>query len=334
MRGGARGIPVLLVALAAAWAGHRAAAKETTMDEAVFGKVERVYVGRFSLEVPAGARRYGEHDEVRDLTLSEVDLTPRSDRSPRDEAWQAAWASKLAEIAQIKAKRLRPTWIDGEVHSRHDLEPGTFAAVLYHTDNVKIAVQYAALRQVGAAGLWLSRPGDTEDIAPTLATIKAVGKAYQARPAGAPPAKGDVFHLPHGAIALPFHEQETAKAVFQGGPLDVEVKVLTESTDEPKGGGLMARFGEAVAKAGAAFAAGASPVRNRGRKAAGLAGEEFVMRDSEDHKLYFMWEFKGEASSGLKPRVQLQMITKDERQKEKMAFWDAVVDSLRPAGAP
>ena len=84
----------------------------------------------------------------------------------------------------------------------------------------------------------------------------------------------------------------------------------------------------------AAFAAGASPVRSRGRTAAGLKGEEFVMRDSEDGKLYFMWEFKGEADSGAKPRIQLQLITKSDREKEKMAFWDALVDSLRPAAAP
>lgn len=319
----------LAAALAAGWGGCRTPAMEARMDEAVFGKMERVYVGRFSLEVPAGARRYGEHDEVRDLELTEVALA-----EPLDKAFGVAWARKLAEIAEIRAKRLEPEWIDGEVHSRHELEPGRFVAVLYHTDNVKIAVQYDALRQVGAAGLWLMRPGDTEDIRPTLDTIAVVGRAYQPRPAGAPPAKGDVFHLPHGAVVLPFHEQEKAKAVFKGGPLDVEIDLATESTPEPEGGGLMARFGQAVAKAGAAFAAGASPVRNRGRTVAGMKGEEFVMRDSEGGKLYFMWEFRGEANSGARPEIQLQMITKDERQKEKMAYWDALVDSLRPAAAP
>ncbi len=299
------------------------------MDQAVFGKLERVYVGRFSLEVPAGARRYGADDQVRQLKLEEVTFV-----EPLDKAFGAAWAAKLAEVAKIKAKRLEPEWIDGDVHSQHELEAGKFRALLYHTENVKIAVRYAALRQVGAAGIWLSRPGDTEDIRPTLDTIALVGKAYQPRPAGAPPAKGDVFHLPRGAVVLPFHEQEKAKAAFQGGPLGVEVKLSTTSTGAPKGGGLMSRFGESVAKAGAAFAAGASPVRNRGRTAAGMQGEEFVMRDSEGGDLYFMWEFKGEADSGARPRLQLQMITKDERQKEKMAYWDALVDSLRPASAP
>jgi hypothetical protein len=319
----------LAAALALTSAGCQATAKEARMDEAVFGKMERIYAGRFSFEVPAGARRYGEEYEVRDLTLRELSFA-----EPLDEAFGAAWAEKLAEIERLKAKRSRPRHIVGDVHSQHEIERGRFAAVLFHTDNVKIAVQYAALRQVGAAGIWLTRPGDTEDVRPTLETITLVGKAYQPRPAEAPAAGGDVFHLPRGAVALPHHDQEKAKVVFQGGPLEVEIKLLTESIDEPKGGGLMARFGESVAKAGATFAAGASPVRNRGRSVAGMKGEEFVMRDSEDGDLYFMWEFKGEASSGAKPRIQLQMITKDERQKDKMAFWDAVLESLRPASTP
>jgi hypothetical protein len=62
-----------------------------------------------------------------------------------------------------------------------------------------------------------------------------------------------------------------------------------------------------------------------------MKGEEFVMRDSKEGNLYFMWEFKGEAGSGKHPRIQLQMITKQELEKEKMAAWDALVDSLKPA---
>ena len=296
------------------------------MDEAVYGKMERAYVGRFSFDVPADAKRYGEAYEIRQLGLKEVAFS-----EPLNEAFQAAWTAKLAEIAQIKAKRLSPEWIDGEVHSQHEFEPGKFAAILYHTEDVKIAVQYDALRQVGAAGIWLSRPGDTDNIRPTLETIQLVGKAYQPRVPDTPPAKKDVFHLPRGVITLAFHGQEKAKASFQGGSLDVAIEFSSESTRQPKGGGLMARFSESVAKAGSAFASGTSPVRNRGRAAAGMKGEEFVMRDSEGAKLYFLWEFRGEANSGAKPRIQLQMITKDERQKEKMAFWDALVDSLRPA---
>ncbi len=320
---GARRALALIVL--ATWAvACRTAAKEATMDEAVYGKVERVSIGRFEVALPVDVRRSGAEFEMRDLKLEEVTLAGTG-----ASAWSAAWNAKLAQIEALKAKRRRPTQIVGEIHAQQVLEPGRFAVVEFHTDNVKEAVQFAALRSEGSAGLWLGRVGDLEDETSIVKTIVAVGHAYAVAP-GTPPASA--FHLVRGAVALPFQDQERAFATFRGGPLDLEVKLETESTAEPKGGGVMARFGSAVSKAGAAYASGLSPVRNRSRKAAGLDGEEFVMRDSGGGKLYFLWEFKGEANSGARPRIQLQLITKDERQKEKTAFWDALVDSLRPAG--
>jgi GrpB-like predicted nucleotidyltransferase (UPF0157 family) len=64
-----------------------------------------------------------------------------------------------------------------------------------------------------------------------------------------------------------------------------------------------------------------------------MKGEELVMRDPEAGDLDFRWAFQGEAHAG-NPRIQLQMITTQDRQQEKMAFWDALRDSLRPAAAP
>lgn len=296
------------------------------MDEAVTGKLERVYVGRFSLEVPAAASRYGEEHEVRDLDLSEQLLA-----APTEKAWEAAWGARLKEIEALKKKRLDADEIQGDIHSQVEVEPGRFRIVLYFPDNADVAVNFAALRRAGPVGLWLSRPGDLDFKDAILKTIAELGRAYVPVTVETPRPGGDVFHLPHGVVALPYRDQEKAKSVFKGGPLGTEIKVLTETTSEPKGGGLMARFGDAVTKAGAAFAAGASPVRNRGRTVAGMKGEEFVMRDSEEGNLYFMWEFKGEANSGARPRIQLQMITKEERQQEKMAYWDALVESLQPA---
>jgi hypothetical protein len=306
----------------------RAGTKEAKMDEAVVGKLERVYVGRFSLEVPVGATRYGQEFEVRDLDLNEVAFA-----DPVDMAGEAAWKAKLAAIEALKAKRRRPTQIDGDIHSQLQLEPGPFTVVLFHPDDIDFGLDFAALRRSGASGLWLTRPGELATKDQILKTIASVGAAYQPVTLEQPRRTGDVFHLPHGVIAAPFQDQEKAKSVFKGGPLGLEIKVLIESTDEPKGGGLLARFAGSVAKAGVAFAAGASPVRSRGRTAAGMKGEEFVMRDSKEGNLYFMWEFKGEAGSGKHPRIQLQMVTKQEREKEKMAAWDALVDSLRPAAA-
>jgi hypothetical protein len=300
--------------------------KEARMDEVAVGRLERVYVGRFSLEVPVGAARYGKEFEVRDLTLEEVALA-----ASVDEPWKTAWNGKLASIEALKAKRRRPHYIEGDIEAQVVLEPGRFAVVLFHGNNVKIMASYAALRQAGQSGLWLTRPGDLDAKERILKDIGAVGPAYQPVTREQPRPTGDVFHLPHGVIAAPFQEQEKAKSIFKGGPLGLEINLFTQSTDEPKGGGLLARFARSMANAGVAFAAGASPVRSRGRTVAGMKGEEFVMRDSKEGDLYFMWEFKGEAGSGKRPRIQLQMITTQEREKEKMAAWDALVDSLRPA---
>jgi hypothetical protein len=316
------------LALALAMAGAAALGKEAGMDEAVFGKQERVFIGRFSLEVPQGAKRYGDEFKVRYLSLREVAFA-----EPLDKAFDSAWAAKLAEIEQLKARRLDPDEIVGDIQSQHVLEPNRFAAVLYHTDNVKIAVQYAALKQVDAAGLWLTCPGDTVDVRETLAIIKLVGNAYQPRPPGAPRAKGDVLHLPHGTMLLAYHDQERVSSSFNGGPLEAEIEFTTEAVSKPEGGGLMARFGTAVFNAGAAFVAGISPVRSRGRKVAGMSGEELVLRDSETGRLSFLWEFKGEAESGTRPKIQLEMVAPDNG-KVTMAYWDSLVDSLRPAAAP
>lgn len=320
-----------LLALAAAVACAPASAKESKMEQGT-AKGVRVYAGRFSLEVPAEARSTGGESALRYLALREVAMPGRP-----EEAFQVTFGAKLAEIAQLKARRMRPTWVTGDIHAQVELSPGPdrFAAVLYHPDNVKIAADVAALRQVGKVGLWVERSAvDLEEKDLILKDVVAVGRAYQPLAEGAPRPKTDVFHLAAGFVALPPQPDESAKGRWAGGPLAVEVKLDTDTTDEPRSDGLMGRFGEAIARAGAAFAAGSSVVRNRSRDAAGLKGEEFVMRDSEEGKLYCLWEFKGEKDSGAKPRIRLQLITKDERQKEKMAAWDALVDSLRPAAAP
>jgi Tle cognate immunity protein 4 C-terminal domain len=299
------------------------------MDGAVSGNTERVYVGRFSIEVPAHARRFGETYELRDLRLRDVAFA-----APLDKAFEVAWSERLAQIAQLKTKRLDPTYIDGTIEAQVDIEQGRFRAVVYHSENLKDYVAYAGLRDAQGAGVWISRAGPLTSKDEYLKEIAFVGKAYQPLPSGEPASKADLFHLTLGVVALPFQEQESATAIFKGGPWDVEIELSTESTIAPKGGGLMARFGDAVAKAGAAFAAGLSPVRNRGRVAAGMKGEEFVMRDSGKGKLYFMWEYKGEANSGARPKIQLQLRTKVEEEKQKMAAWDALVDSLQPAVGP
>jgi hypothetical protein len=316
--------------LLVAWAFVcRAATKEARMDEAAVGKLERVYVGRFSLEVPVGAARYGEEFLVRNVALTETSLA-----SADEKGWRLEWAARRAAVEGLKASRVNDRALNGRISLDLELEPGRYGVMVYHHASGSAMVTVLSLRRVDGVGLWMMRVAGGSSVEAVRARMAAVGPAYHPVTREQPRPTGDVFHLPHGVIAAPFQDQEKAKSIFKGGPLGLEINLFTQTTDEPKGGGLLARFAGAVANAGVAFAAGASPVRSRGRTAAGMKGEEFVMRDSKEGNLYFMWEFKGEAGSGKHPRIQLQMITKQERQQEKMAAWDALVDSLKPAAAP
>jgi hypothetical protein len=166
--------------------------------------------------------------------------------------------------------------------------------------------------------------------------VREVGLAYRIRASNNPawPLPGkDWFHLARGAVALSFQEEESARAEFEGHPLKVKIALETATTDEPVRKGLATRFAEALANAGAKWAGAVSPVKNRKRAAAGLEGEEMVMRDADAKHLHFLWNFPGERSSGAKPEITFTMETADERFDEKLALWNRVVDSLGPAAA-
>lgn len=306
--------------------GCQGEAKERTMAEPGV-KTERVYLGRWSLALPAGMTRSDGDCDMQLLTLREELLAP-----PYPEAFQAAWAGKLAAIARLKAERRRPHYLDGEVVVRKELGP-RFALVAYHTDNVKEAARFEALRGLDGVGLWLRRPGDVADQEAIAAAVRKVGLAYRPRPKDGPPLEKEpqAFHLARGAVVLPFEEHEAAQALFRGGPHGAEVELSTETVVEVQKKGLFDRFSESVMAAGAAFGAGVSTVRS-GKKSAGpLAGEELVLRDGEKGKLAFIWRFQGESGSGARPEMTLQLSAPAEPRQEVMALWDALVASLAPA---
>jgi len=307
--------------------GCRGEAKETKMAEAAV-KTERVYVGRFSLALPAGMSRHGGECKVRRLTLREVELAP-----PHQESWKAAWAAKVSEVAALKVERLRPTFANGEV--LESVEPGKaeLPLLVYHHGNSKTLVTVAALADVGGAGLWLTAVGGMSFLPGLKASAAAVARAYRPVVKDGPPLwkEPEAFHLLRGAVLLPFAEQESAQAIFKGGPRGAEVELATETVVEVEKASLFERFSSAVVSGGPAFGAGVSTVRS-GKKSAGpLAGEELVLRDAEKDKLSFIWRTPGEPGSGARPEITLQMTSRAEPRQEVMAAWDALVASLLPA---
>jgi hypothetical protein len=82
-------------------------------------------------------------------------------------------------------------------------------------------------------------------------------------------------------------------------------------------------------------AAGRSHDKTRKRKVAGLKGEEVVYRGTEaegEKTLYFMWDFPGEKNSAHATYTIVSMMGRDDHLEEKLAIWDALLDSMRPAG--
>ena len=75
-----------------------------------------------------------------------------------------------------------------------------------------------------------------------------------------------------------------------------------------------------------------SKIRLAKREVAGMKGEESILRISEDGEKTFMftWEFNGKEDSGEYPTTTIEMEAPDSRLDEKIAIWDAVLDSMKP----
>jgi hypothetical protein len=273
-------------------------------------------------------RRWAETYEMQRVRIQELEFAP-----PLEGAFARTLQERLAKVEALKLKRRTPTDPRGTILEKRAFKPGVLEGAVYQQYNNELAITVGALLGAGPSAIWIEGGGDrkfTEEIA---SSVKEVGLAYRLRRKDEPwPAPGkDWFYLGQGAVALSFKEQEKAEAGFEGHPLEVKFQVATRTTAEPKKKGLMQRFSEALMAAGPAFAGAGSPVKHRARTAGGLDGEEMIMRDSDAKRLYYMWDFPGEPDSGARPRITLQMETRDERFEEKTALWDRLVDSLRPA---
>lgn len=300
------------------------------MSAAEAEQAARQCAGRFCMTIPASMRRTSERFAMRDVELKEVAFSPAG-----AEAFSRAWKAKLAQIDALKADREIPSDQNGEILVKRTLKPGSFEGALYYATDSAYVTFGALLGASPERGLWLEELFSKSHAEQVIADVGEIGLSYRLRPPKEEPwplPGKDWFHLAHGAVALPFKESERIQCGFEGHPLKVKLSIETKGVDVPEKKGLARKFSEALGAAGAQFAGALSPVKQRGRAAAGLEGEEMVMRDVDGKRLYFMWSFPGEPRSGTKPRVILKMETRDEHLEEKMALWDRLVDSLAPAG--
>ena len=136
----------------------------------------------------------------------------------------------------------------------------------------------------------------------------------------------------HGVINLPYLEQEKSYSRFEGHVLELKLEVEMSETQEVEKLGVAERLAASIVTR---FVPGVDVdrIRSRSRTAAGLKGEELVMRMSasgEETQIQFAWEYRGKADSGEYPEIQITMETPDGSLNEKLKVWDAILDSFKP----
>jgi hypothetical protein len=209
----------------------------------------------------------------------------------------------------------------------------------YYDDFSDYDGRWALLVDTGHIGVWFRGNSvvEKEKLNHYLETnIETSGKSYTffagQRPNVSP--KGDWFYLEHGAINLPYEEQEESSARFEGHPLNLafDIKMEMDIGHYREKMGLIEKTTEMLAASVLQSGGSMSKIRLRRREVAGMKGEESILRivDGKEKTLQFIWEFNGKEDSGEYPTTTIEMEAPDGNLDEKTKIWDTVLDSMKP----
>jgi len=280
--------------------------------------------GRFCLQVPAGFTRKGDSFKFGLVTLEEAPLPVAGEKG-----FQALWAARLSAIAALRDPSSKPDDPTGQVAWRGTLGPrfeaampedGMLAGLLEREGS---ALSFQRFLNFGKKDLVLERFTD-------------IAKAWRPRKAGEPwPVSGlPAFYLRSSVIAEPAYGGEEAYVRFEEEGTHAKLVLTTQDVVEPETRGLLARLGEATTRAGLSLAGAFSVVRSGGRKAGGEKGDELILKVEGGKELSFAWTFPGGKDDPDRPEIVIKLETSSENQKEKLAAWDRLLDSLRRADRP
>lgn len=286
------------------------------------------YMGRFALDVPLEMKQAVQAHTFRYARLEEY-LWPLT--VTRDIARQNAWNRKLAEIVRLRAPRETK---EITIKSIDSGENGNWLNGLLYYGNYASSKEasWMVMIDAEAVGLWGQISGLFKYEDHMKRDLIEIMKNYKVRTEDNPVGAGNLYHLKHGSIDLPYLEQEKTYSRFEGHPLDLKLEVEMNETHEVEKLGVAERLAASIA---IRFAPGVDvdKIRSRNRTAAGLEGEELVMRMSasgEDTQIQFGWEYRGKVDSGEHPEIQITMESPDGNLKEKLKVWDAILDSFKP----
>lgn len=281
------------------------------------------YIGRFSIDVPAEMKEAARTHEFRYAQIEEF-LWPQN--MDREEARKEVWAKRIAEINSISPpKGKKKTIIEEKEIS--GIGKKAKAVFYYRSDTADDEGFWDLLVDYGNVGVWFKFRGLLEAKEEMLAWISDIARSYD----NSRQAKDNSFHTALGNLSLPYLEQESSYARFEGHPLDLTLEIEMSETHSVKESSLMERTAAAIASN---FAPTVKVDRIRGKKrtVAGLAGEEEIIRgdDGEKRMLSFDWEYLGREDSGEHPEILISMESPDGDLEEKLKIWDSILNSITP----
>jgi hypothetical protein len=280
---------------------------------------------------------------MRTFNIKEV-IWPDGDSQ---KAAQTAWEKRFAEIENMRPPKGKDKAL---IENKKIAGISKWCkAVFYYGDPYDVEVEDIPLKgyldilvNAGVNGVWITSYGKSTGKDFMYEKSTGLAKAYR------PPAqrlgkatvfKGkDSFYLEHGAIDLPFEYKESVDISFYGHALDkdIELDIETDVVGEVEKVSLVDKLNAMIATN---YAPGLNidKIRTRKRIVAGMQGEEIVYRatekDGNDKGLYFKWAFPGEKSNAHFPNIAIDMQALYDNLEEKIAVWDTILDSMRPAGS-
>lgn len=287
-------------------------------------------MGRFSLSVPKTMILDAHSPTVRGIQLHEFLWPVQEKRQTRE----LEWKKHLSELAEMR----KPEGVKSVVIEEMDLSSsGRWMRGVFYYGNYAQSDEgfWDVLVDAGDVGVWLKYDGLLDAKGLLLNLVLEAATHYQSflnhNLAGN--SSGDYFCTRYGRILLRYKDQESTYARFKGDPLDLRLEVEMNETqvDEPKEEGLFARTAAAIAT-GYASGVDIKKIRSRNRMAAGIKGEEQVvkMKDKNGAKLDFTWRYAGKKDSGEYPEIVISMESPDGQLDEKLKVWDAILDSMKP----
>ncbi|MDD2468425.1 MAG: T6SS immunity protein Tli4 family protein [Desulfobulbus sp.] len=293
-------------------------------------------IGRFSIAIPIEMELKLRSSKLRNVAIKEI-LWPIN--IPSEQARIAEWDRFMAEIKRIEP----PEGKDKVIIKTHDfLEVGKWVkGVFNYYDHFRVrTAQWNLLMDTGPVGVWLTgNPSivEKENVSHKMINnIENIAKNYLSQETLKQNMlqAGNRYYLQHGAINMPYLEQEESIARFEGHPFHLKLLIEMEMdfNHEIETMGLIKKTRGMLAAALITPGGSISKIRLDKRNVAGMPGEEAVLkvREGKETNLVFTWEFNGKDDSGEYPTTRINMESPDGNLDEKLKIWDAILDSMKP----